>query len=99
MEEESQKEEEQKKLEEDKYNEMNQKKNDKTEESEEDKNSVKSNQEEEDYLEKELDKGPRNRGHTVAMGPGKDNIRNLLESKDYFRRYSIKLAEKNSIYN
>jgi len=99
LEEESQKEEEQKKLEEDKYNEMNQKKNDKTEESEEDKNSVKSNQEEEDYLEKELDKGPRNRGHTVAMGSGKDNIRNLLESKDYFRRYSIKLAEKNSIYN
>ena len=98
MEEESQKEEEQKKLEEDKYNEMNQEKNDKSEESEEDKNSVKSNQEEEDYLEKELDKGPRNRGHTVAMGPGKDDIRNFLESKDFMRRWSIKLDEKNSIY-
>ena len=78
---------------------MNQEKSNKSEESEEDKNSAKSNpEEEEDYLEKALNKGPRNRIHTVAMGPGKDNIRNYLENTDFMRRWSIKLEEKNSIY-
>ena len=71
----------------------------KPEESEEDKNSAKSNQEEEDYLEKALDEGSKIRRHTVAMGSGKDNnIRNFLESKDFMRRWSIKLDEKNGIY-
>ena len=63
----------------------------------EDKNSVKSNQEEEDYLEKE--NADKTRRHTVFWGRGTGNIKDLLESKDFAIRWSIKLDEKNNIYH